>query len=667
MQSIKKYIVTSVLFGVALLLLNLTFSQTESFENIAFRAMQDEMNRNLSNLKLEKLKSPYFLSYLITDANLYSVETQLGALVKVVDKPLRNQETSVMVGSHQRNNINFINENRLFGWYSGGSFTIPMPLENNYEAVRRSLWVNSDVKYKEASETYEAKVAAMNQQNIPDEEKKLADFSPIPALNKKTASQKIGFDKNKIETLSKNLSAVFAAYPNLTKSGVNTYIYTADALYLNSEAITYKVPFSLVCIRVYAEAVAIDGEPLMDYINFYFNTPEQIPALEVLKPQVVQMAKMLTALRTAPPIQESYSGPVMFEGEAVGEIVSQCFFDNPNGLLAGKKPVVSSPILQQRYGQYLPKENKLEQLTNKKVISRELSLVAVHNKKDYNGTPLIGCYEVDAQGVVPAAKITLIDGGVLKALLTDRKPTLKNQRSNGHCVFAVSDGSITGTLGSGVIELIGNEAKNYKKLKEALIAAAREEDYEYAYIVRKMASPMAGVPGLSAFVPSSNTGVFSITRPMYIYRINVKTGKEELVRSAKIADLSLKSFKRIVGVADTQVVYNTLQKGKQGGYYSYHSDFALVGAPASFIVPQAIVFQELEVEKDKDIVLKKETIVPNPLLSGNLDKGTPQPQTPQKVERTSSTQTSQPTQGETTPKRSSVKDNLQPVQQRLER
>jgi hypothetical protein len=100
---------------------------------------------------------------------------------------------------------------------------------------------------------------------------------------------------------------------------------------------------------------------------------------------------------------------------------------------------------------------------------------------------------------------------------------------------------------------------------------------------------------------------------VYIYRINVSDGKEELVRSAKIADLSLKSFKRIVGVADTQEVYNTTQTGKQGGFSTYQSRFNLVGAPATFIVPKAIVFQELEVEKDKDIVLKKETIVPSPM------------------------------------------------------
>jgi hypothetical protein len=161
---------------------------------------------------------------------------------------------------------------------------------------------------------------------------------------------------------------------------------------------------------------------------------------------------------------------------------------------------------------------------------------------------------------------------------------------------------------------------SYEELKAALIAIAKEEDYEYAYIVRKMANPMAGVPGLSAFVQTSNTGTFGISRPIYIYRIAVKDGTEEMVRSAKIADLSLKSFKRIIGVADTQEVYNTLQKGKQDGYSTYRSRFSLVGAPASFIVPKAIVFQELEVEKDKDIVLKKETIVPNPLLSDNKNE-----------------------------------------------
>jgi len=610
-MNIKKSIITA-LFLVGFSFLNLTFAQTETFESVAFKAMQEELNRNMANLKLDKLKSPYYISYLITDANLFSVEAQLGTLVKVVDKPLRKQETAVFVGNHQRNNLNFMNENKLFGWY-GGSFYVPMTLENNYDAVRRSLWVDTDGQYKEAAELYETKIAAINQQNIPKEELDLADFSKINAINKIIPSPNITFDKKSIETLTKNLSAVFSNYPYLTKSGVNTYIYTADALYLNSESVKYKVPFSLICVRVYAEAVAIDGEPLIDYINLFFNATEQIPSIDVLKKEVNQMATLLTQLRTAPAIEESYSGAVMFEGEAVGEIVSQCFVDNPNGLLAARKPIVSSTNLIQQYGRYLPKENKLEQLTDKKVISRELSVAAI-NKKTFNGTPLIGYYEIDAQGVVPSAKTVLIEDGVLRTLLTDRTPTLRNKTSNGHNIFAISDGALTGTLGSGIIELTSTETKSYAALKAALIAAAKEEDYEYAYIVRKMANPMAGVSGLSAFTNSSNSGFFAVTRPLYIYRISVKDGKEELVRSAKIADLSLKSFKRILGVADSQEAYNILQKGKQDRYYNYRSGFSLTGAPASFIVPQAIVFQELEVEKDKDIALKKEAVVPSPLV-----------------------------------------------------
>ena len=615
MKNIRKNSICTFLLIAAFSFLNYTHAQTESFEEVAFRAMQDEMNRNIQNLKLDKLKSPYYISYLITDANLFSIEAQLGALVKTLEKPVRNQETSVLAGNHQRNNLNFFNENKLFGYYGGASFTVPMTLENNYDAIRRSLWVDTDSKYKEAAEIIEAKLAAINQQNIPEDEKNLADFSTIPSINKLISSQKITLDKTKLESITKELSAVFTSYPYLNKSGVNTYIYTADALYLNSEGIKYKIPFSLVCIRVYAEAVAIDGEPLMDYINFFYNNPSQIPATDVLKKQVNQMATLLTELRSAPVIQESYSGPVMFEGEAVGEIISQCFVDNPNGLLASRKPIVSNPILLQRYGQYLPKENNLEQLTSKKVISRELSVVALKDKNSYNNIPLIGFYEIDAQGVIPSSKTTLIEDGVLKKLLTDRTPTLQNATSNGHKSFAISDGSLISTLGSGVIELTSSETKSYKELKEALIAAAKEEDYEYAYIVRKIANPMAGVPGLNSFISNLNTGVFSVTRPIYIYRIYVKDGREELVRSCKISDLSLKSFKRIVGVADTQLVYNTLQRGKQNGYPTYQTRFTLVGAPASFIVPNAIVFQELEVEKDKNIVLKREPIVPSPLVS----------------------------------------------------
>lgn len=608
-------VIRSIAVGVFLAIpMMFAFSQTESFEQVAFKAMQDEIDRNLSQLKLDKLKSPYYISYSITDAALYSVSTQLGAVVQVVDKPYRSQQSSVLIGNNTRNNLNFVNENSLFGWY-GGSIYIPLPKDNDYQAIRRSLWMDTDGKYKAAAEVYEAKLTAINQQNLPAEEVNLIDLSSITAQKNILPSQKMSINKPQLESLAKELSAVFSAYPNISKSGADIFVYQADALFLSSEKVQYKVPFSLVCLRVYAEAVATDGEPLMDYIHLLVSSPEQLPKADVLKKQVQTMASNLELLRTAPVIDESFSGPVMFEGEAVGEIIAQCFIDNPNGLLASRKAIVSSPAMARNYGRYLSKENNLEQLTGKKVISRDLSILAVDNQKEFNGIPLIGSYAIDAEGVSVPSKTTLIEDGVLKTLLTDRIPTLQNAKSNGHKRLALQDGGLVAVLGSGVIEMNSSATQSYEELKIALIAAAKEEDYEYAYIVRKMANPMARVPGLSAYIPI-NEGAFAISRPVYIYRISVKDGKEELVRSAKISDLSLKSFKRIVGVSSEKQVYNTMLKGKQQGYSVRSSEFNLLGIPASFIVPQAIVFQELEVEKDKTIVLKKETMVPSPLLSG---------------------------------------------------
>jgi hypothetical protein len=485
-------------------------------------------------------------------------------------------------------------------------------MENSYEAISRTLWVETDAAYKNVAEIMEAKLAALSQQNLPKEEVNLIDLLDVPERMTMYASQKLTFDKAEIESLTKELSVVFASYSELTNSGVNTYIFDAEALFLSSEKIKYKVPFSLICIRVYAEAVATDGEPLLDYLNFYFKTPDQIPSVEILKKEVNNLASMLTKLRKAQSIGESYSGPVMFEGQAVGELIAQCFVDNPNGLLASRKPVFSNPTLQKNYAQYVPKENNLEQFLGKKVVSRDISISTVLNQNEYNKIPLIGYYKLDAQGIVPE-KNKIIEDGVLKSLLTDRTPTLRSQKSTGNSCFAISDGSLTGTLSSGVIEVSISDGKTYKELKDKLIAAAKEEDYEYAYIVRKMTSPLASAPGLSDFNPSTGSG-FSVTRPIYVYRISVKDGTEELVRSTKISDVSIKSFKRIIGATSEKQVYNTLLRGKKRGYSTRQSSFDLSGSPSSFIIPQAIVFEELEIDKEKNIVLKKETVVPSPLV-----------------------------------------------------
>ncbi len=577
-----------------------------SFEKVAFQAMQDEMDRNLNQLKIEGLKSPYFIGYLITDAKLMVAESSLGAIKYSAEKPYRDQETKVLVGSNKRNNLNFIDENSLFG--SWQNFTINMPENNNYNGIRNSLWLSTDFEYKTAAESIEAKNAAITQQNLPQTELDLPDFSTINATQqiKDVVHEKLELEK--LENISVQLSALLKNYPNFTNSGASLYAYQAKALYLNSEGIKYNQPFSLIALRVFAETQADDGETLMNHLTLYFTKYEDIPSLDQLKKQITEMADLLEKLRVAPVVDESFSGPVMFTGEAVGEIVSQAFIENNNGLLAGRKNIISNPNFMRSYGAYLPKENTVENMKGKKVISRDLTLRSIAGKEEFNDMPLIGAYQIDAEGVTPAQELVLIDEGVLQNLLTDRIPTAKFQNSNGHKRLAISGKQLTTSLAPGVIEMTGKTKMSYEKMKKRLIAMAKEEDYEYAYMVTKMLSSNNNYPGSSKYQTSE--GYY---RPICIVRINVKDGTETMMRMSKVSALTMKSFKQVVAISNQQQVYNTLLKGKAGRNIWSSSDFNISGVPVSFIVPDAILFQELEVEKDQNVLLKKKSDVKNPL------------------------------------------------------
>ena len=91
-----------------------------------------------------------------------------------------------------------------------------------------------------------------------------------------------------------------------------------------------------------------------------------------------------------------------------------------------------------------------------------------------------------------------------------------------------------------------------------------------------------------------------ISKPIAIYKVSVKTGEEQLVRSAYINQFGLTELKQITGATSEQIVYNTM--------------ISTVGSsiPASFIVPQGVVIGEVNIEKDKGS-RPRLPIVPNPL------------------------------------------------------
>jgi hypothetical protein len=115
----------------------------------------------------------------------------------------------------------------------------------------------------------------------------------------------------------------------------------------------------------------------------------------------------------------------------------------------------------------------------------------------------------------------------------------------------------------GNLQLTSNDTYTNEELKQKLIDAAKEEDLEYTYIVRRLRG----------------------ANIMAIYKVDVKSGNETLVRGASISDLNIKAFKRVLGASNQDFVYNT----------------TAFGPLTSYIIPDAMLFEELEVIRNNNI------------------------------------------------------------------
>ena len=65
-----------------------------------------------------------------------------------------------------------------------------LPIEYDYSSISRALWIATEYLYKSATEQYERKKAALEQQTLSDEDKSLPDFSKSPKVKYKASVRK---------------------------------------------------------------------------------------------------------------------------------------------------------------------------------------------------------------------------------------------------------------------------------------------------------------------------------------------------------------------------------------------------------------------------------------------------------------------------------------------
>lgn len=574
-------------------------SAEEPARDIIMRAMKDEMKRNIERLSIEGMARPFFISYSIDDVASLEIVASLGSIVSSDENRNRTHSVRVMVNDYALNDENF----EGMGSYRSSMIMgmTDIPLENDYEGIRRALWVATDDTYKRAAELFEHKKAALAQQTE-SERSGIDDFSRAPVVYYDGGAADLKIDTARWENTAASLSRVFADYPDIYTSQVRIFIFSGTSYFVNTEGTEVVTPLTLASVQVNAYTQALDGEPLSDHEAWYRSTTGELPSEKDMTAGVKQMADNLVRLRSVPVYDDSYFGPVLFEGEAVAEFFSQRLFSGRESLYARRRPVTENT----GYG-YREDEETFEDRLGRRIFSREISIVDRPSLDRRDGMTLLGSYTIDREGVKPPSELVLVDNGILKTLLNNRTPTLKIKDSNGHFRPVVGGGAwISTATAPGVVEVTSSKTKSRADLKKELIKRAKDEGLDYGIIVSKLMPMTTGAQYYDPMVRMTTSfgkgDGGSLTAPVLVYRVSVRDGSEELVRSVSLGTVGLTALRHIVGAGDNRLTVNMLTAANWTS-----------GVPATFIVPDALLLEELDVRKEKRDYTPRLPVVPSPL------------------------------------------------------
>ena len=505
-------------------------------DDVIFAAMRSEQERNKAALVLPNGPKPYYISYTIARYRHFQMAASLGGLMLSNVSPWQmSGGTQVLLGDYQRNSD---------VQYQEQIAPAQLPSEVDYDVIRRGLWESSDMMYKYALGMMAQKMNYLQQNPLPSEEAALADMQPLPAVTRvQERPEAYKIDQGVLERLVTEVSAVFNEYKEIYNSSVAINGMEVDMYRLTTEGVQLKEPGGYVSVTVSAEVRGDDGSNLGDSFSLSLLNPAEIPSVEELKERVKAFAEGLMQLKAAPPVAEYYNGPIMFEGGAVATILANNLLYR-GGLIAARSLMPMGRGLVDQFGQ--------------KIMDERLTVKNYTNKKEYNGTPLYGYYEMDGDGVTPEAEMVLVEKGVFKKMLNGRIPALKAPETTGSSRFIMSPQSPTLVTGTGTIHVQAEKGIAHEKMKKLLIKTAKAAGQSCAYIVR-------GISG-SALV---------------VYRVDLKDGKETRVRTTGFRMPELTKLLKLVAISSKEEVMNYLPNAY----------------PASMIYPAGMIVDGMVIEK----------------------------------------------------------------------
>jgi hypothetical protein len=585
-------------------------------QSVVLRAMQDELQRNIGRLTLEGVSAPFFISYQVKELRSVSIQATAGAITRVDTSRSRQHDVRVLVGDYAQTQEHFSSAD--FG-FSFDSFNATLPIEDDYDAIRRELWLSTDRAYKAQSEKLEKKRAALRQQQLPEEMVDVEDFAraePVVSIETGTFA---GCDIPAWKDRIRALSALCIDHADIHSSNVEFAYHEMTVSFVNSEGTVVVVPRSLAVISATASTQAEEGEPLMDFLQYHARTPDGLPDIDALAEEMRTMTATLVARRTAVAMEGSYTGPVLFEDQAVAELVTRLYLGD-EGLKAWRTPILDGPLAMM--GSRMQKRNLRDKI-GKRVLPREWSMISVPRMMEFDGLQLTGGFGIDAEGVRPADRLALVDAGAVSSLITDRTPTPGFPSSTGHRGIGVGRAAGDG-LSPGVLEITVTDGPRSGEMKKLLLEKAEEEDLDHAYIIRRIRPDAVSAASTGEEMSFSMFGMErNVATPLgdalRIYRVRVADGEEIPVRNVEILKPGASALRGLTACADRRAWNGMLEGsgplGSLRAFIRIGSSLAGSGSgvPVSIIAPRAVIVDDMEVREEKRPLTPRPPIVQSPL------------------------------------------------------
>jgi TldD protein len=543
------------MFFVSMIFGNLS-AQKVPKNDLVLKAMKNEMLRTMNKLQLDDLKKPYFVLYYVADSSSHYISASFGDIKDKSFRVKRYGKVDIRIGSRKFDNSQYIGNN--FSDYN--PFSGNISIENDYDSIRKSLWILSDRAYKDSLQKFSQKDSYRKKRNIKEIYGDMTKEKSQIYIEKPKKIEAFDFENYCVKI--KELSSLFRAYPDLISSNISFRWTNGIKRFINSEGSLYKKYYKGVIITTNLKIQNEDGYKVFASKDFMYENPSDID-FSKLREDIKKMAEDYSNSAHSESIN-FYVGPVIFEGEAASEFFNQLFVAN----------ISFAPMPWAEQDKYLKYYYEIPKLTDKigmRIFPPFISAYDNPLEENYKGSALFGSYKMDGEGIVPK-KLELVKRGKLRNIYLSRTPYKEFKKSNGH--GRMSSDSFS-TAGAGNVFINSEKAVSYIKLKNKLIQMGKDLELDYVVLIKTINK-------------GKNNGKY-LGNPVLAYKLNLKTKAESPLSIVEFEGLTMRALRDIVMTSDKNNVYNYYQSNPfaySSGRYS-----------TSIISPNAVLVGEIELKK----------------------------------------------------------------------